>query len=196
MVKAWSDQSLLDRMVSAVVRVRNRLTRSTVALEAACVPYAVVGDQAVIAWAATVDPTAVRDTPNVDILLRRTDLDAAERALAADGFKKHESSDATYLLDKTGTGPRDAVRIYFANEKVRPDDESPAPDVTDSVRLSDIRVISLVSVARMTLISNRINDNVNLRDLIDVGLIDASWPARFATELAARLQLLVDTPEG
>ena len=39
-------------------------------------------------------------------------------------------------------------------------------------------------------------DRTHLRDLIDVGLIDSSWPARFAPELATRLQQLLDTPEG
>jgi hypothetical protein len=32
--------------------------------------------------------------------------------------------------------------------------------------------------------------------LLDVGLIDASWCRHYPAELAARLQLLVDTPEG
>jgi hypothetical protein len=37
---------------------------------------------------------------------------------------------------------------------------------------------------------------VDLQDMLEVGLIDASWPARFPPELGARLQLLIDTPEG
>jgi hypothetical protein len=37
---------------------------------------------------------------------------------------------------------------------------------------------------------------VHLRDLIGVGLIDATWPQRFLSELAARLQQLLDNPEG
>src|SRR5687767_15733469 len=84
--QAWADQSLLDRMVTAVERVRDRLRRAASALEAAGVPYAVVGGNAVAAWVATVDPAAVRNTQDVDILLRRGDLDAAARALAAAGF--------------------------------------------------------------------------------------------------------------
>jgi hypothetical protein len=35
-----------------------------------------------------------------------------------------------------------------------------------------------------------------LRDLLGVGLLDATWPARFPSELAERLQLLIDTPDG
>jgi hypothetical protein len=32
--------------------------------------------------------------------------------------------------------------------------------------------------------------------MIDVGLIDATWPARFQAELGARLQTLLDDPDG
>lgn len=48
-------QTLLERMVWAVQRVRERLLRATAALEAAGVPYAVVGGNAVAAWVARVD---------------------------------------------------------------------------------------------------------------------------------------------
>jgi len=72
--------SLLDRMVLAVERVRDRLKRASEALEAAGIPYAVVGGNAVAAWVATVDAAAVRNTQDVVILLRRSDLDAASAA--------------------------------------------------------------------------------------------------------------------
>jgi hypothetical protein len=32
--------------------------------------------------------------------------------------------------------------------------------------------------------------------MIDLGLIDSSWPARYQPELAARLQQILDTPDG
>jgi len=35
-----------------------------------------------------------------------------------------------------------------------------------------------------------------LRDLLDVGLIDAGWLPRLAPDLAARLQQILDTPDG
>jgi hypothetical protein len=48
----------------------------------------------------------------------------------------------------------------------------------------------------MKLTSFRDKDRVHVRDLIDVGLVDASWTSRFPSELAARLQQLLDTPDG
>ena len=48
----------------------------------------------------------------------------------------------------------------------------------------------------MLLMSFRIVDRVHVRDLLDVGLIDATWSGRLPPELAARLQELIDTPQG
>ena len=45
MLPSTPGQSLLDRMVLAVERVRDRLRRASEALEAAKVPYAVAGGQ-------------------------------------------------------------------------------------------------------------------------------------------------------
>src|SRR5580700_6278848 len=120
MTRTWAEQSLLERMASAVERVHDRLKRATAALEAAGVAYAVIGGNAVAAWVATVDPSAVRNTQDVDILLRRGDLDAAARALAAAGFVRANVSGVEMFLDGPDAGPKDAVHVILAGEKVRP----------------------------------------------------------------------------
>jgi hypothetical protein len=48
----------------------------------------------------------------------------------------------------------------------------------------------------MKLTSFRDKDKTHLRDMLDIGLIDATWPARYPPELAGRLQHLIDTPDG
>ena len=57
-------------------------------------------------------------------------------------------------------------------------------------------VISLQALVLMKLNSNRRKDQVHLLDLIGVGLIDATWPARFPPPLDSRLQELLDDPNG
>ncbi len=196
MAVAWADQSLLDRMVTAVERVRDRLARATAALEAGGVAYAVVGGNAVAAWVATVDPAAVRNTQDVDVLLRRGDLDAAAAALAAAGFVRANVGGIDMFLDGPAAGPRDAVHVVIASEKVKDRDAVAAPDVSEAVKPQEFRMIALAALVRMKLTAYRDKDKTHLRDLLDVGLIDATWPARYPPELAERLQLLVDTPEG
>lgn len=183
-------------MVTAVERVRDRLRRSTSALEAAGVPYAVVGGNAVAAWVATVDPAAVRNTQDVDILLRRGDLDTAERALSAVGFIRQNVAGVEMFLDGPAAGPRDALHVIIAGEKVRPEHLAAAPDVVDSSTLDRVRLVTLTSLVRMKLTSFRRKDQVHLSDMLEIGLIDATWRDRFSPDLAARLQSLIDTPEG
>ena len=99
MLPVSADMTVLDRMVLAVERVRDRLERASAALEAAGVPYAVAGGNAVAVWVATVDAAAVRNTQDVDILLRRSDLDAAARALEAAGFVRRHVAGIEVFLD-------------------------------------------------------------------------------------------------
>src|SRR3954452_5090446 len=122
----------LERMVRAVERVRDRLIRATAALEAACVSHAVAGGNAVAAWVSRVDEAAVRNTQDVDILLRRADLDSATTALEGAGFLRRHVAGIDLFLDGPGAKARDAVHIVFAGEKVRDDYPQPAPDVDES----------------------------------------------------------------
>ena len=65
---AWE---ILDRMERAVAKVRERLLRVTAVLNQAGIPYAVVGGHAVASWVTTVDEGAVRNTRDIDLLVRR-----------------------------------------------------------------------------------------------------------------------------
>jgi hypothetical protein len=191
------DMSILDRMVLAVERVRDRLLRASAALEAAGVPYAVAGGNAVAAWVATIDAAAVRNTQDVDILLRRADLSAAAKALELAGFIHRHTAGIDLFLDGPDAKARDAVHVVMAGEKVRPQYEAPAPDVTESAKIGTnvASVLSLEALVRMKLTSFRRKDQVHLQDMLEVGLIDATWKTRFAPELGARLQQLIDTPD-
>src|SRR5437879_10206581 len=105
-----------ERMVLAVEKVRERLRRATAALDAAGIPYAVIGGNAVAAWVSKVDPGAARNTVDVDLMLNRSDLDSATEALATAGFVYHDSLGVSMFLDGPNGRPRDAVHILFARE--------------------------------------------------------------------------------
>ncbi len=181
-------------MERAVHRVRERLLRSTSALDRAGVPYAVIGGNAVGVWVARVDESAVRNTPNVDLLIRRVDRGSA--ALESVGFRYQPSKGIDAFVDGPDGKARDAVQVNFAGEKVRTEYAESAPDVEPFEIAPPFRVIPLESLVKMKLTSNRIVDRVHIRDLIGVGLIDASWPDRFSETLAARFRELLATPDG
>jgi hypothetical protein len=48
----------------------------------------------------------------------------------------------------------------------------------------------------MKLTSFLLKDRMHLRDMLDVELIDETWLTRYPAELAARLQELLDNPNG
>ncbi|MFM8325210.1 MAG: hypothetical protein ACKN9U_10135, partial [Pirellulaceae bacterium] len=58
------------------------------------------------------------------------------------------------------------------------------------------RIVELEALVEMKLNSFRRKDQTHLQDMIQIGLIDAQWPARFPASLGQRLQLLLDDPDG
>jgi hypothetical protein len=183
-------------MIRAVEKVRDRLLRATAALNAAGVPYAVAGGNAVGAWVSRVDEAAVRNTQDVNILLRRSDLTAAMDALSAAGFVYRRVKSLDMFLDGANASARDAVHVVFAGERVRPENPAPTPDVSEFEQTDAFRLVTLEALVRMKLISFRDKDRTHVRDLLGVGLIDEEWCNRLPPPLASRLRELVENPEG
>src|SRR5438477_9016254 len=139
----------LDRMVDAVEAVRDRLLRASAALEKASVPYVVVGGNAVAAWVSRVDRAAVRNTQDVDIMTRRADLPAVKTALEAAGFVHEDVLGVIMFRDGPNAGPRDAVHIVFANEKVQPHEALPNPHIDRWEMAGSYRIIALEDLVRI-----------------------------------------------
>ena len=181
------------RMTQASEDVRARLARASAALEKAGVPYAVAGGNAVGSWVGSKDRAAVRLTQDVDLIIRRADMDAAAAALATVGFVRRRAAGIEMFLDGPGAKARDAVHVLFAGEKVRPEYDFPAADVSESERTEEFRVLTLEALVRMKLTSYRRKDQVHLQDMMGVGLLDESWCRKLPQQLADRLKLLIDT---
>lgn len=183
-------------MVNAVEQVRLRMLRACGCLQKANVPYAVVGGNAVAAWVATVDEGAVRNTRDVDVLLKRSDFERAKAALEAEGFFHRRVAGIDVFLDGPNTTARSGVHAVFADEFVREGEHAPNPSVDESTDLGPIRVVNLDALLRIKLTAFRDKDRTHVRDLIEVGLVDASWLPRLPAPLAERLKLLLETPDG
>ena len=137
---------------------------------------------------ARVDLEAVRNTKDVDLLVRRADFARATAALQAIGFVHHNVADVDMFLDGPEGSVRSAVHVIFAQEKVRADNLFPTPDVTESEAGPEFRVPTLDALVRMKLTSFRLKDKVHLQDLVEVGLIDETLCDRLPSELAARFR--------
>lgn len=189
-------EALWRRMNRAVEKIQERLERTVRALEQAGVPYCIIGGNAVRAWVAQADEAAVRTTRDVDILLRRADFPKAQAAMEAAGFVYRHVRGIDMFLDGGDAKARDAVHVLFAGEKVSAKDLLATPDVTESELIENHRTLTLEALVRMKLISFRDKDRMHLRDMLDVELIDATWRDRLPPELSARLQELLDDPQG
>src|SRR6476659_5803083 len=120
---------ILDRMERAVANVRERLLRATQALNQAGIPYAVAGGNAVASWVATIDEGAVRNTRDVDLLVRREDLPAITGALQRAGFVPGTLLDVVMFRDGEQGKPSEAIHLLFTGEKTSPDHLLPAPEI-------------------------------------------------------------------
>lgn len=191
-----------QRMGQGIEQVRRRLERAANALATAGVRYAVVGGNAVAAWVSRVEPAAVRNTRDVDILLSRADDAVAKSALEAAGFvhRRVASLGRAGAMDVFLDGPeakvRDAVHILWAGENAVPDAIAPTPELGPTESADGFALVALEDLLRMKLTSFRDKDRMHLRDLASVGLVDDSWLSRFPAPLAERLRAILDDPEG
>jgi hypothetical protein len=187
-------------MTDAVAKVRARLLHAAACLREAGVPYAVVGGNAVAAWVSRVDEAAVRNTRDVDILLRRADLPRAIAAMERAGYTHRKISalggdTMDVFLEGQEAKVRDAVHILFADEPVRPDSLAANASVDETEDAGEFLLISLPALVRMKLAAWRDKDRMHLRDLADVGLLDESLLAKLPPPLAERLGWLLEHPE-
>lgn len=189
-------------MEQGIEQVRRRLERAAQALANAGVPYAVVGGNAVAAWVSRVDVAAVRNTRDVDLLLRPADAECARRALEGAGFVHRrvaalgKAGAMDVFLDGPDAKVRDAVHILWAGQKVLPDALEPTPELGRTEAAEGFELVPLEDLVRMKLISFRDKDRMHLRDLAAAGLVDRSWIDRFPPALDGRLQTILADPDG
>jgi hypothetical protein len=183
---------LWEKHVMALDKVTERLEKVSRVLGEAGVPFALVGGQAVALWVASKDPAAVRTTKDVDILLRREDLPRARAAALTIDLDYFEVVGVGMFLERADPNPRHAVHIVWAGEKVRPEYTHPAPSIDQQEMLEPGKpVVSLAALVSMKLLSNRDQDRVHLRDMIDVGLVNREMLKDIPTDLTAGLEALL-----
>lgn len=188
----------LERYELALETIAQRVRRAASALERHGVPYQVVGGLAVASWVARVDPEAVRGTRDVDIAIRRSDLERAKVAMEEAGFRFREVLGIAMFVDPVKPTVRGGVHLIFENEKVRKEYAHPVPPILENPPRSeqDYAIVPLESLVRMKLTSFRLKDRVHLLDLMGIGLITPEIENTLPPDLLARLRELQQNPEG
>lgn len=171
---------LVENLLGAMRRLHE-------ALSAAQIPYEVVGGMAVFLHVERVDPELARLTRDIDVCIRRIDLERIRAAVANYGLIYRRVAGVDMLLDKAEPKARKAIHLLMAGERVRPEYPEPVPDLGSGELVMGARITSIDNLLRMKLTSFRLKDQVHVQDLDGAGLITASMEAALSPVLRGRL---------
>lgn len=171
-----------------VDRLRDITKRLAMGLDAAGIPYEVVGGFAVFCHVDRIDPIKARLTRDVDVAVDRRHLGRIAQVMAEYGFTYRHVAGTDMLVDAAEPRARSAVHLIFVGEKVRPEYLEPVPGFAEPTRTAEGIVLAPVAdLVRMKLTSFRLKDKVHIQDMDSVGLITAEIEAGLSEPLRARL---------
>lgn len=141
------------------------------AFDSAGLEYRVVGGLAAYLYAEECEADSGRLTRNIDIVVRRRDLDAIASAAKPFGLEYRHVAGADMLVQEEDPSVRRAVDMIFAGEKVREDYPEPTPELGGAHEIHGVPVAPLQDLVRMKLSSFRLKDQTHLKDLAELDLI-------------------------
>jgi hypothetical protein len=173
--------TMFEERIFALVGI---LESIAVPLDAARIPYELIGGGAVMVHVDRIDNSAVRNTKDLDIMVNRADLDHIR-------FTFRRAAGLGMLMPAGETNARNAVHLVFTGERVRPDQALPNPALRPE-RLSmygvEVAVIPVADLVGMKLSSHRHIDIVHVDDMDQVGLITPEVEQALVPVLWARLE--------
>jgi hypothetical protein len=180
--------TLFEERLFSLVGLLHRIADS---LAAEQIPYEVVGGLAVLIHVEEASPEHTSLTRDVDLMIRRADLERVKAAAAKHGFRFRHTAGIDMLIYGDAESARNAVHLVFSGEKVRPDYLAPAPPIEPErkqIHGKDVMVIPVADLVRMKLTSNRDRDRVHIRSMDAAGLVTDDVEQKLAPELAVRLK--------
>ena len=171
----------VDRLFELAARLHE-------ALSSAGIEYRVVGGLAVYLYVEEAEPDAGRLTRDIDIVVRREDLQPIVSAVEPFGFTYRRAAGVDMLVDRAAPSAKRAVHLVFAGEKVRPEYETPVPSLASERKLRGVPLIPLRDLVRMKLTSFRAKDEAHLKDLDEAGLLTPDIEADLPPTLLERLR--------
>lgn len=149
----------------------NLAGRVSEAFESAGLDYRVIGGVATYLYVEEAAPDAGRLTRDVDIMVRREDMDRIAEAVKPYGLEYRHVAGVDMLVQSGQPSARRAVHMVFCGEKVRPTDPVPVPQLGAGRTIKGLRLVPLADLVRMKLTSFRSKDETHINDLDEAGLI-------------------------
>jgi len=185
--------TLFEERLFDLVGVLHKMAQ---ALSEAGIPYELIGGLAVLVHVEEADPEHTTLTRDVDLMIRREDLERVKDAAARHGFRFRHTAGVDMLLYGDTDRARNAVHLIFSGETVGPNQAVPNPPiapVTKRIHDGEVMVIPVADLVRMKLSSFRDKDRVHVRSMDAAGLITPEVEAKLPAKLATRLQHVRET---
>jgi hypothetical protein len=160
------------------------------------IPYELIGGLAVLIHVEEANPEYTTLTRDVDLMIRREDLERVKEAAAAHGFRFRHTAGVDMLMYGKTDSARNAVHLIFSGERVRPNQAAPNPPIAPEkkrIHGGEVMVIAVADLLRMKLSSFRDKDRVHVRSMDAAGLITAEVEGTLPAELSTRLQHVRET---
>ena len=156
------------------------------AFREAGIDYRVIGGLATYLYVEEAAADAGRLTKDIDIAVRREDLERIARAVEPLGLQYRHVGGVDMLI-QAGQPARRGVHMVFTGEKVRPEYPEPVPAMVPARALRGLRLMPLAELVRMKLTSYRLKDQTHIQDLDEAGLITPEVEAALSQVLRERL---------
>jgi hypothetical protein len=164
---------LFEERLFDLVGVLHKITDT---LTAEGIPHELIGGLAVFIHVEEADPTHSILTRDVDLMVRREDLDRIKQVAAKKGFRFRHAAGLDILLYGDADSAKNAVRLVFKNNF--------APK-KKRILGEEVLVIPVADLLRMKLSAFRDKDRVHVRSMDAAGLIttgvEENWRANFAS---------------
>jgi len=148
------------------------LHKITSPLMAEGVPHELIGGLAVLVHVEGADPEHATLTRDVDLMIRRSDLERVTEIATRHGFRFRHTAGPDMLLYGETTSAGNAVHLRFSGEKVRPNQATPNPPIqaeTKSLLGAKVFIIPVADLVRMKLSAYRDKDRVHIRRIDAAG---------------------------
>jgi hypothetical protein len=191
--KGEAVNTLFEERLFELVGVLHRIAQ---VLSEESVPYELIGGLAVLVHVEEANPEFTALTRDVDLMIRREDLERIKEAAAGHGFRFRHAAGVDMLLYGETDSAKNAVHLIFSGEMVRPNQASPNPSIAPEkkqIHGGEVMVIPVADLVHMKLSSYRLKDRVHVQSMDAAGLITAEVEAKLPAELLTRLQHVRET---
>jgi hypothetical protein len=140
------------------------------------VPHELIGGLAVLVHVEEADPEHTTLTRDVDLMIRRSDLERVTEIAARHGVR--------------------LGHLLFSGEKVRPNQATPNPPIQPEKKNllgADVFIIPVADLVRMKLSAYRDQDRIHIRSMDAAGLITSEVERALPEDLKTRLQHIRET---